>query len=79
MLNKLSQSKNYFLRRLELDDDFDDCWAVNFINIWCTAFARADPKSVKNTDNLTVFFELLGSANMKACKTLTKLTPDATQ
>ncbi len=28
---------------------------VNFINILCTAFAQADPTSVKDTDDLIVF------------------------
>jgi len=31
-----------------------------------TDFKRADPKSVKNTDGLTAFFVLLGSARVKA-------------
>jgi len=29
------------------------------------AFGRADPKSAKKTDNLTVFFMILGSAHVK--------------
>jgi hypothetical protein len=41
------------------------------------AFTHADPKSFKKTDDLTVFFALLGSAHVKAlCKMLMKLTPD---
>jgi len=39
------------------------------------AFTHADPKSVKKTDNLTVFFTTLGSVYVKAlCKMLMKLT-----
>jgi len=39
---------------------------------------HADPKSVKKTDSLTVFFTLLGLASVKAaCKMLVKLTPGA--
>jgi len=34
---------------------------VNFINILRAAFVRPDPESAKKTDNLTVFFALLGS------------------
>jgi len=42
-----------------------------------TTFAHADPKSVKDTDNLTVFFTLLGSTSAKfARKKLVKLTLD---
>jgi len=49
---------------------------LNFINVLRTAFAPADPESVKNTDDLTVFFTLLGSTGVKAvCKSLVKLTP----
>jgi len=40
------------------------------------AFMHADPESAKKTDNLTVFFALLGSARAKAARrTLMKLTP----
>ncbi len=51
---------------------------LNFINILCTAFTLADPKSVKRyTDDLPVFFTHLGSTSIKvACKTLVKLTLD---
>ncbi len=36
----------------------------------------ADPKSAKKTDNLTIFFALLGSARVKAAqRTLMKLIP----
>ncbi len=49
---------------------------VNFINILRAAFLSADPESAKKTDNLTVFFVLLGSASVKAAsRTLMKLTP----
>jgi len=49
---------------------------VNFINVLQAAFACADPKSVKKTVKLSIFFALLGSAREKAIRrTLTKLTP----
>ncbi len=49
---------------------------VNFINVLQAAFAHADPKSVKETIKLSVFFALLGSASVKATRrTLIKLTP----
>jgi len=48
---------------------------VNFINILRAAFVRADPKSVKKTDNLTVFFAFLEYSCVKAaCRMLMKLT-----
>jgi len=48
---------------------------VNFINVLQAAFALTDPNSNKNTDNLTIFFALLGLARLKAaCKMLMKLT-----
>jgi len=48
---------------------------MNFTNILSAAFMRVDPKSAKKTDNLTVFFALLGSAPVKAAhKMLVKLT-----
>ncbi len=47
---------------------------VNFINVIQAAFTRADPESTKR--QLSVFFELLGSARVKAAgRTLMKLTP----
>jgi len=39
---------------------------VNFINFLRAAFTREDPESAKHTDNLTVFYALLGSARVKA-------------
>ncbi len=49
---------------------------LNFINVLCTAFTFVDPKSVKDTDDFTVFFTLLGSTSTKAVSgTLMKLTP----
>jgi len=46
-------------------------------NILCKASTCADPKSTKKTDNLTAFFELLGSVHIKALrKMLVKLTPE---
>jgi len=49
---------------------------LNFTSICDKAFTSADPKGTKKTDNLTVFFALLGSAQAKdARRTLMKLTP----
>ncbi len=49
---------------------------VDFTNILLAAFIRADTKAQK-TDDLTVFFALLGSEQVKyVYKTLVKLTPD---
>ncbi len=48
---------------------------VNFTNVLRTAFMRADPKSVKKTDNLIVFSVLSGSSGTKAARrTLMNLT-----
>jgi len=48
---------------------------VNFINVLPASFARKDPESATKTENLTVFFALLGSAHIKAAhKMLMKLT-----
>jgi len=41
---------------------------VNFTNNLQAAFTRADPKSTKKTDNLTVFFALSGPAHTKAAR-----------
>jgi len=50
---------------------------VDFTNISLKAFMRVDPKRAKNTDSLTVFFLLLGFANIKAALTkLVKSIPD---
>jgi len=50
---------------------------LNFISVPCTAFTRADPESVKDTDDLN-YFTLLGSSSVKAAhKTLVKLTPES--
>ncbi len=47
------------------------------LHVLQAAFTRADPKSAKMTDNLTVFFELLGSASIKAVgRMLMKLATD---
>jgi hypothetical protein len=44
--------------------------------VYVAAFTGADPKSAKKTDNLTVFFVLLGSACVKARrKMMVTLTP----
>ena len=49
---------------------------VNFTNVLQAAFTRADPKSAIKLLNLTVFFALFGSAQVKAaCRMLVKLTP----
>jgi len=49
---------------------------VNFINVLQAPFMRLDPESAKNTDGLTVFFALLGSACEKAAsRKVMKLTP----
>jgi len=46
---------------------------VNFINVLHEAITRADPKCVKMTIKMSVFFALtLGKA---ACKIVVKLTP----
>jgi hypothetical protein len=48
---------------------------VNFINILFEAFTRADLKSSRKTDDLTVFFVLLGSAHVNVLhKMLVKLS-----
>jgi len=50
---------------------------VDFNNILRKTFTNADPKSAKDTDDLTVIFTLLGSAQVKAaCKMLVKSTKD---
>jgi hypothetical protein len=52
--------------------------AVNFINVLRTAFTLADPKRVKNTDEITAILILSGSTSVKALhKTLMKLLPEA--
>jgi len=49
----------------------------DFTNISHTAFMLEDPIRLKKTDELTVFFALLGSACVKAChKMLVTLTLD---
>jgi len=49
---------------------------VNFTYILQVAFTHADPERAKKTDNLTVFFMLLGSLGIKALlKTLKKMAP----
>jgi len=58
------------------------CWwnwhpGLNFINVLYTAFTRSDPKSVKKTVKLSIFFMLSGSTSVKAAhKMLVKLTPN---
>jgi len=41
---------------------------VNYINILHADLTRADPKSTKKTDNLTVFFTHFGSERVKAAR-----------
>ncbi len=40
---------------------------VNFINILRAALTNTDPKSVKKTDRLTVFFSTYGIFERKSC------------
>ncbi len=40
---------------------------VDFTNILHAAFTCADPKSIKNTDDLTVFFGAFGICPRKSC------------
>ena len=48
---------------------------VNFTNVLRAAFTHANPKSAKKLLNLTVFFALLGSEQIKAAhRMLVKLT-----
>jgi len=50
---------------------------VNFINVLQADFTLTDPIRAKKTDNLTVFFALLGSASVKAARRISmKLTLD---
>jgi len=50
---------------------------LNLFNVLRTAFTCANPRSVKKTVKLSIFFILLGSTSVKAArKTLVKLTPD---
>ena len=44
------------------------CTGLNFINVLRTAFTIADPKSVKKTVKLSIFFMLLGSMSVKAVR-----------
>jgi len=49
---------------------------LNVINILSTAFTHTYPESLKDADDLTVFFYLSGSMSVKALrKMLVKLTP----
>jgi len=50
---------------------------ANFINVLQAAFICADTESTKKTVKSSVFFELLGSARVKAApRTLMKLTQE---
>jgi len=54
---------------------FETPW-LNFINVLCTAFTTADPKSIKKTVKLSIFFTHLGFTRVKAVsRMLMKLTP----
>jgi len=54
--------------------EYSNAPGVDYTNILCATFTLADPKSAKKTDGLNVFFELLGSARIKALpKMLVKL------
>ncbi len=49
---------------------------VDFTNNLEAAFARADPKRAKKTDNLNVFFRFWDLCTLKLCaKMSVKLTP----
>jgi len=49
---------------------------VHFINVLRIAFMHTDPKSIKTTNDFTVFFKLSGFVSVKsAYRTLIKLTP----
>jgi len=49
--------------------------SVNFINILQAALTHTDPERAKKTDNLTVFFVLLGSSCTKAARRMFKFYP----
>jgi hypothetical protein len=50
---------------------------LSFINVLRTAFTLKDPKSVKKTVKLSIFFTYLGSMSVKAVRRmLMKLSPD---
>jgi len=40
---------------------------IEFTNILYVAFTHSDPKSVKKTDGLTVFFSAFGDCAGKSC------------
>jgi hypothetical protein len=49
---------------------------IKVINVLHTAFTLADPKSIKKTVKLSIFFTLSGYTSVKAvCRMLMKLTP----
>ncbi len=45
----------------------DDYSRVNFLNVLRTDFMHADPKSVKDTQDLTVLFYAFGIYERKSC------------
>ncbi len=54
----------------------DGSVSVNFINVLRAALMHTDAERAKKTVKSSVFFVLLGSAQVKAvCRTLMKLTP----
>ena len=56
----------------------DIALGVNFINVFTSSFYARRFRNCKKLLDLTVFFELLRPASVKAaCKTLMKLTPRA--
>jgi len=55
---------------------FEKTLRVNFINILCSTFKRADPKSVKVQSRSQYLYALLGSGRVKAAqKIMEKSTP----
>jgi len=77
MFEKLGSTKNNKKAVKIFDEKVN--WpslVVDFTSILHIAFMRADPKSAKKIDGLTVFFALLGSAFVKASfKMWLKLIP----
>ncbi len=67
---------SFILKSYSYNVDEIDTWGQFHNNILHEASTCADPKSVKKTNRLTVFFVLCGSLHAKAAhKVLVKLTP----
>jgi hypothetical protein len=72
--NQLNQNERLLLYLLSLRKI--ERLGVNCIIVLRAAFTHSDFKSATKTDNLTVFFALLGSAHIKASRRMVKkLTP----